>query len=134
MDKMAKQLKADADKIDVSVSDELDRRISASLHSAGQEPVVRVVARRRPALFWLASSLTGVAAAAAVITILNVRSIGEEAPTATPDTTPVAVAATPIVDLKAESAMLTGPLQQELEHLQSDIRKAEKKVRDDIGL
>jgi hypothetical protein len=30
--------------------------------------------------------------------------------------------------------MLTGPLQQELEDLQSDIKKAEEKVKRDIGL
>ena len=30
--------------------------------------------------------------------------------------------------------MLTGQLQQEFDDLQSDIKKAEKKVREDIGL
>ena len=55
-------------------------------------------------------------------------------PQATPDATPVAMSTSPIIELKTESAMLTAPLQQELEHLQSDIRKAEKKVREDIGL
>lgn len=134
MDKLAAQLKADAAEIDVAVSDELDRRIRASLISASQPAEQRLSARRRPALFWLASSLTGIAAAAAIITVLNVRTDADRVPQATPGTTPVAMTAAPIVELKTESAMLTAPLQQELEHLQSDIRKAEQKVREDIGL
>jgi hypothetical protein len=44
------------------------------------------------------------------------------------------VAAVPVIDWKTETAMLTGQLQQELDDLQSDIKKAEKKVREDIGL
>lgn len=134
MDKLAAQLKADAAAIEVEVSDELDRRIRATLHGASQPAEQRAAVRRRPVLFWFASSLTGIAAAAAVITILNVRSGEDTVPQATPGTTPVAMTAAPIVELKTESAMLTAPLQQELEDLQSDIRKAEKKVREDIGL
>tara|TARA_R110002096_G_scaffold5508_5_gene25732 strand:+ start:3918 stop:4322 length:405 start_codon:yes stop_codon:yes gene_type:complete len=134
MDKLATQLKADAAEIDVEVSDELDYRIRASLNSVSQEPARPAAVRRRPAIFWFASSLTGIAAAAAIITILNVRTGDDMTPQATPDATPVAMSTSPIIELKTESAMLTAPLQQELEHLQSDIRKAEKKVREDIGL
>ena len=40
----------------------------------------------------------------------------------------------PTIELKTESAMLTEPLRQELEHLQSDLKKAEEKVKQDMGL
>ena len=53
------------------------------------------------------------------------------------ETSPVAMAAspvTPIIEWNAEAAMLTSPLRKELDDLQSDIDKARKKVREDIGL
>ena len=40
----------------------------------------------------------------------------------------------PPIELNMETAMLTAPLQEELEALQSDLKKAEEKVRRDIGL
>ena len=40
----------------------------------------------------------------------------------------------PPIDLNLEAAMLTAPLEAELEALQSDLKKAEEKVRRDIGL
>ena len=130
MDKLAKQLHDDAQRIDVSVSDELDRRIEASLRavqrpSRGQSPGTR----DRPPLFWWASTITGVAAAVAVIAIANWRAPDQ------PASPPVnIVAAIPAIELNAETAMLTGPLQQELDRLQSDLKKAEEKVKQDIGL
>ena len=44
------------------------------------------------------------------------------------------MATTPRIDLNAETAMLTAPLQEELDKLQSDLKKAEEKVKRDIGL
>lgn len=131
MDKLAQQLKRDADTIEVEVSDELDRRITASLRGVRPE---RVAPRRRPAAFWWASSLTGVAAALVLIAVLNDRSGHEALPQPTPDTSPVATAVSPIIEWNAQSAMLTSPLRQELDDLQSDIDKARRKVREDIGL
>jgi hypothetical protein len=129
MDKLAQRLRADADRIDVEVSAELEQRIEASLRAvepakARPRPVVR------PPWFWLASTLTGVAAAIAVIAIVNWQAADE---TLAPPPVPVATV-TPVIDLNAEAAMLTSPLQQELENLQSDLKKAEEKVRRDIGL
>lgn len=138
MDKLAKLLKDDADLIDVEISDELDRRITASLHGVSPEIPEAVTASRRPAIFWWASSLTGIAAALAVIAIVNSVSQVDNsvAPVAdvSPEMSPVAVATTPIIDWKTESAMLTQPLRRELEDLQSDLKKAEERVKDDIGL
>jgi hypothetical protein len=128
MDKLAKQLREDADRINVAITDELDQRIEASLRSV--TPVrERAAPRARPPLFWLASALTGAAVALAVIAVVN-RQVPDE-----PAAPPVTVAeVTPTIDLNMEAAMLTAPLQQELEDLQSDLKKAEEKVKRDIGL
>lgn len=131
MDKLANQLRQDAEHIEVTISDELDHRIAASLRSVTPQADADAPAERaRPAGFWWASSLTGIAAAAAVIVIINSQPSVE--PTAA---TPAnIVAAVPVIDLKAETAAVTGPLQRELDALQSDIKRAEKKVKEDIGL
>ncbi|MCH9006076.1 MAG: hypothetical protein IH838_12425 [Proteobacteria bacterium] len=134
MDKLAKQLRADAALIDVQVSDELERRITASLHGLSPEGQEPPTIQQRPAAFWWASSLTGVAAALIVIAVINSQSRLDEAPTRAPEISPIAVLTTPIIDWKTESAMLTSPLRKELEDLQADIKKAEQKVKEDIGL
>ena len=130
MDKLANRLRHDAENIDARVSDELDRRIRASLN--GVTPLTDQQATSppaRPAGFWWASSLTGIAAAVAVIAIVN----SQDAPV--PQATPADIfAVVPTIDLKTETAMMTSPLQQELDALQSDIRKAERRVREEIGL
>ncbi|MDJ0710844.1 MAG: hypothetical protein QNJ14_10655 [Woeseiaceae bacterium] len=129
MDKLAERLRDDAARIDVEVSDELDRRIEASLHATvPDKPVARPQAR--PPLFWWASTITGIAAAIAVIAILNLQ-VEEQSEPATPIDI---MATTPRIELNAEAAMLTAPLQEELDKLQSDLKKAEEKVRRDIGL
>lgn len=133
MDKLAEKLQADAERIDVQVSDELDRRIDASLRAALPE-TPRPAAVPRASGFWWASGLTGVAAALIIIAIVNRQSPAVPVPRQT-DISPVTTVTTgPIIDWKTESAMLTSPLRQELEDLQSDIKKAEQTVRNDIGL
>lgn len=131
MDKLANRLRRDAENIDAKVSDELDRRIRASLRGVTPENDQQAaVPPARSRGFWWASSLTGIAAAAGVIAMINSQ---PEAPS--PQATPPNVlAAVPKIDWKAESAMMTAQLQQELDALQSDIKKAEKRVKDDIGL
>ena len=130
MDKLTRQLRDDAARIDVKVSAELERRIDASLQAATPEaPAQRPAAR--PPLFWWASAITGAVAALAVIAIVNFQVPDEPAATPTPV---AAVEQLPSIDLHAEAAMLTQPLEQELENLQSDLKKAEEKVRRDIGL
>ena len=131
MDKLANRLRHDAENIDAKVSDELDHRIRASINSV--TPLTDQQAATppaRPAGFWWASSLTGIAAALAVIAIVNSQ---QDAPV--PQAPPANIfAAVPTIDLKTETAMMTSPLQQELDALQSDIRKAERRVREEIGL
>ena len=141
MDKLAKQLRADAERIDVAVSDELEQRILASLHgvSPRAETSLDTPARlgQRSARFWWTSSLTGIAAAALIIVIINSQSQrpGIVVPGDMPTMSSVALVDNmPVIDWKTETAMLTSPLREELEKLQSDIKKAEKKVKQDIGL
>jgi hypothetical protein len=134
MDKLAKQLKDDAAQIDVQISDELDRRITASLQGIVPEVPDTPRVRHRPAAFWWASSVTGVAAALVLIAVINSQSQLEDAPIVSPVTSPVSVATIPTIDWKAESAMLTRPLRRELEDLQADLKKAEEKVKKEIGL
>ena len=128
MDKLAKQLREDAEKINVTVSDELDRRIEASLHAV-TPATEREVPRARPPLFWLASTLTGVAAALAIIAILNVTEQQQPAiePTTMADLYPG-------LDLNMRNAVTVSPLEEELENLQKDLKRAEEKVKEDIGL
>ena len=134
MDKLTKQLKRDAARINVQVSYELDRRITASLQGITPQMPERPPMQRRPPVFWWASSLTGAAAAILLIVMLNSRTELHDTTIEPKQMSPVAVATAPTIQWKAESAMLTGPLQQELEDLQSDIKKAEEKVKRDIGL
>jgi hypothetical protein len=134
MDKLREQLKDDAARIDVQISDELDRRITASLQGITPEAPDTPRIRHRPAAFWWASSLTGAAAALVLIAVINSESQVEDASVVSPVTSPVSVATIPLIDWKAESAMLTRPLQRELEDLQADLKKAEEKVKKEIGL
>lgn len=128
MDKLAERLRDDAARIEVDVSDELDRRIEASLRAQTRQAPARPPAR--PPLFWWASTITGIAAAVAVIAIVNLQVEQQPEPAVPVDL----LATTPRIELNAEAAMLTAPLHDELDRLQSDLRKAEEKVRRDIGL
>jgi hypothetical protein len=135
MDKLAEQLKDDAARIDARISDDFDRRMAASLEAVSQEEAPSTPRnRQRPAAFWWASSLTGVAAALVLIAIVNSQSQVGDAPVVSPTTSPVSMATIPSIDWRAESAMLTRPLQRELEDLQADLKKAEEKVKKEIGL
>ena len=128
-DKLKERLREDAAAIDVEVSAALDARIRASLAAAPQEPP-RVQAPRRPAFkLWWASSLTGAAVAAVVILLINLKEPAPQADVRTAHTPP---ALTP--QLTVKSAVLTEPLEKELENLESDLRKAEEAVRKDIDL
>ena len=63
MDKLALQLREDAAKIDVGISDELDDRIRASLESVTPEKPKPKDGRKPGFSLWWMSSLTGVAVA-----------------------------------------------------------------------
>ena len=135
MDKLARRLRDDAATIDAEISAQLDSRIQASLAAVEPEAARQRRPGRRVAYFWLASSLTGVAAALALIAVLNVFDMNE------PEPIPRSVAANtaqpieiPAIDLDVKAATLAGPLTQELEDLQSDLRKAEEGMRGDVRI
>ena len=136
MDNLDKALKDDAQQIEVAISPELDDRIRASLENVTPMRPDVPAPRRRPMSLWWASSLTGVAAAIGIIAMINVidRSPGNEAIDngAAANVSPLA---DPIVlpELSARTAMLASPLEQELEHLESNLIKARDAVRRDLG-
>ena len=129
MDDLAKQLREDAGRIECEVSPQLDDRIRASLEGMQPETAAQPRRQSRSLSFWWASSLTGIAAAIAVIVLINL-----QAPTPGPAVTePVPQAfVVPTIKWQAETAVLTSPLEQEFEHLQSDLKKAEEAVKQDI--
>jgi len=129
MDKLAKQLREDAGKIECEVSAQLDNRIRASLEGVQPEVSARPRRESKSFSFWWASSLTGVAAAIVVIVVINLR-----APTPGPAVTEPQPQAfvVPTIEWHAETAVLTMPLEQEIEDLQADLEKAEDAVRQDI--
>jgi len=129
MDKLAKRLRDDADQISCTVSDELDSRIEASLQGIQMQAAQKRVPEARPASFWWTSSLTGVAVAAAIIVAVNMQTPVPEKGTTEPDQ---AALVAPAVEWNARSAVFTGPLQQEIDDLQSDLEKAQEAVKQDI--
>jgi hypothetical protein len=135
MDKLTRKLREDAATIDAEISAQLDSRIQASLAAIEPQAARQRRPARRSVSFWLASSLTGVAAALAVIAVLNVDDSSE--PAAVPRTvagSPVQPLEIPALDLDVEAAMLTEPLARELEDLQADLKKAEELVRRDVRI
>jgi len=135
MDKFAKRLQEDAAAIDATASDDFERRLAASL--AATRVVDPAPAHRSaPGTLWWASSLTGLAAAVAVIVILNWDGSGPAAETDTSiarSTVPELVeplAVPPGLDVR--TAEFTSPLEVELEKLRSDIEKARQTVREDL--
>jgi hypothetical protein len=132
MDNFSNRLREDAAQIDAEISPELDARIRASLRNISPEKNRESSRPARSHTFWLASTITGVAAALALIAIINLDN-GDSAPEVTANNG-VQQMALPELDLNAEAAMLTGPLADELEKLQQDLKKAEEAVRDDVRI
>ena len=135
MDKLASKLREDASRIDAEISAQLDSRIRASLNAIEPESARQRKRARRPVSFWLASSLTGITAAVAVLAVLNMADPNDPEPVARNvvgnTVPPVGI---PALDLEVEAVMLTSPLAQELEDLQADLKKAEAIVRGDVRI
>lgn len=133
MDKLGERLREDAERIPADVSDELSARIEASTRAT----VRAEMPARRPGFgfsLWWISSLTGAAAAITVIALVN-RGDGEAPPTempiaaVVPDTVLHLQSEFP---LRAETAVLTEPLEEELEKLKADLEKARDNVEADL--
>ncbi len=123
------QLREDAAAINVEVSAELDDRIRASLQGVTPERPRESLPPAKPRSMWWASSLTGIAAAAALILVVN---FNQPEPVAPQGETLVVPMLAP--DLIFEKAMMTTPLEQELEDLEADLKKAEEAVKKEIGI
>ncbi len=135
MDNLAKQLREDAAAINVDVSPQLDTRIRASLESVTQErpqPATRPEPSRSSG-FFLASSLTGLAAAVLVIVIVNTNTVETTDGTVADNSgSTLQLPELPRLPLHVEEAMTTSPLEQELQNFQSDLQRAAKAVEDDV--
>ena len=129
MDKLALQLREDAERIDADISADLEARLSASLHGVKPEAVRRPQRESKSFSLWWASSLTGVAAALLIIVVANVRA--PEPVPAVANTAPDPLVL-PSIEWNARSAVLTSPLEEEIDNLQSDLKKAEELVKQDI--
>ena len=132
MDELARRLREDAARIDAEIPADLERRITASLEAARIQP--RRVERGRglSLSLWWASSLTGIAATAIVVLVLNLNTGGQDPVIDTP-----AAATPPLLpglDLDVRPATLTAPLERELDNLRSDLEKAEQALREELPL
>jgi len=139
MDEFEKRLKNDALDISAEVSPQLTSRIEASLLAAERIEPVRQN-RSDTSKLWWASSLTGLATAAAVIMLLNWNR---------PDPEPVLPEQTAFqvvpdaheylqqiqgrLPLRAETADFTHGLEDELQKLQADLEKARENVNRDMN-
>jgi hypothetical protein len=134
MDKLEQRLREDAALIRAEFSAEFDRRLAASLEAAAAErPAPRQRGRARGS-FWWASSVTGIAAAAGLIALLNLWPAAMDESSRRPTVAGPAGEPPVMPLLRVETAVLTAPLEQELDDLEADLEKARKAVREDLGL
>lgn len=132
MDKLERKLRQDAEEIRPTLAPEVSARLMARI---GDTP--QVVERPKSGVsWWLASSLTGVAAAAVAVAILNwnaapsVDQPGEEFLAQTVPNPQVRLDGR--FPLELQRVVLTDDLEIELQNLESDLDKARDTVRRDV--
>jgi hypothetical protein len=136
MDKLEQRLQQDAEEIRPTLAPEVSARLMARIKDTQQ------VARREGhgksrMSWWLASSLTGVVAAAVVLAVVNRPvTLAPDHPSATPSiaqaTPDEAAAIDSGLKLKLQSVVMTTPLEEELQNLESDFEKAREAVRREL--
>ena len=138
MDEFEKRLKRDAQGIGADISPQLASRIEASLRSVERIDSLREKGSATSNLWW-ASSLTGLAAAAAVIALFNWNRPGPEpvlpeqtAFQVVPDAREYLQQIQGRLPLRAETADFKHGLEDELVKLQADFEKARENVNRDI--
>lgn len=134
MDPFERRLRDDAARIPADISPELDARIEATLRAAVPAKPARLSRKGAHWSLWWASSLTGLAAALVLIAVLNLWPTTASPPNGPPTVVGPATVATMTPLLRAEAVVLTAPLEQELDDLEADLRKAREVVREDLGL
>ena len=136
MDELKGRLKADAEQIRAEFSPEFDARLDAALHSAGQLGSVPEDGSEQPVRWTWASALTGLAAAVLIIVLMNWRldDPGQEAVDAPVAQTVPDFSEQPglTFPMDIQTAVMTDPLQQELESLKEDLEKARESVERDL--
>lgn len=134
MDRLDKRLKDDAGLIRADISPEMQERIRASISST--YPVDQELQRpeTRGVSLWLSSSLTGLAAAALVIVLVNWKTTVEPLEETSPTPSQTILSIPTGFPLSAETAELTIPLEEELRNLQSDLEKARENVERDLKM
>jgi hypothetical protein len=139
MDEFEQRLKEDAASIRAQVSPELKARIASSVHATQRlrkEVDVADDSHDHRSLPWWLSGLTGLVAAVIIIALLNRN-------TPVDSVAPVEEQTAAVVPkfvkqlhtdfyLNAENADFTGPLENELEMLKSDLEKAKRNVAQDL--
>lgn len=136
MNELEKRLKQDANAIDADVSTAWRARMEASLRATERLPAVSP-RKRAVHRLWLASSLTGLASAIGVIAVMNWQQtqLPSPADSEAMTTVPRATSATSAMAfLDIRTADFTGPLEEELEHLQSDLEKARLNMQRDLDI
>jgi hypothetical protein len=134
MDKIEDALRRDAARIEVAVSPELDERIRASLESARSSSRKHALPEKNSLSLWWASGLTGIAATLLVVVVLNVRQPATQAILADLPAQQSGVMSVERPLLNMEAAVFTAPLEDELSKLESDLKKAEQLVRDELKI
>jgi hypothetical protein len=135
MDDLERRLREDAKTIRAEVPPELTARIASSVRGARALPPARREPRGWP--LWLGASLTGAALAAVAIVSLNRADMD-----VTGDPLPAETVAGSVPDyireferqipLRARTADLTAPLEEELKNLRSDLERAREDVEQDL--
>ena len=135
MDNLERRLKEDAAKIEFDVSEALSVRIDAALRSVERARPETRTGRSGVPPWWL-SGLTGAAVALLLIALFN-RS--DTLAPDVPDEPPVATVVPEYRDrtqsefpLRAETAVSTEPLEEELEKLKTDLERARKNLEEDL--
>ena len=129
MDKLEKRLKDDANRIEAKLSPQMQERIRASLESTLPERPLPAGKRTPGVTLWWASSLSGLAAVAVIIAIVNWNSTVEPVQNVPPDWRMHSP-----FPLKTETAEWTAPLEEELKKLQADLEKARENVERDLKM
>jgi hypothetical protein len=136
MDKLRKRLQDDAADVEASVSPQLREGIDASLRAAERRngPGERhPAAISRARAFRWSGGLLGVAAAAALVAVLN-RPPADPQRLRPPETLPYTAKLPNPIPPQLRPAELTDPLQDELANLRADLRKVQKTVERDLGV
>ena len=132
MDNLEKRLKDDAGLIRAEMSAEMQERIRASLQSTQPVSPNPKKPESRGMSLWLTSSLSGLAAAALIIVLVNWSTPIK--PNGDMDSMPSVPSLSEQIPfpLSAETAEWTAPLEEELRNLQSDLEKARENVERDL--